>query len=146
MGARVSACPRVRAEYQQRDGYLMVTIEGVRHATGAHRLVWTNCHGAIPAGLTINHKNGKKADNNSPGNLELATYSEQRRHALDVLKVARHHPVGSRHPKTKLEEPDVVAIRRLRAEGTRVLDIAAVYAMKPRAISAICNRRTWKHI
>ncbi|MBU0643679.1 MAG: HNH endonuclease [Alphaproteobacteria bacterium] len=99
----------------------------------------------IPASMTINHKDGVKT-NNRPENLELATMSEQRRHALDVLSVARHHPTGSKHPKTTLMEADVLEIRRRRASGERVIDIAAAFCMKPKAISAICTGRTWTHI
>jgi hypothetical protein len=146
-GATISPCPRVRAEYQARDGYLLVaaTINGKRVVTGAHRLVWTQFNNPIPPGLTVNHKNGAKADNR-PENLELATYSEQRHHAIKVLG-ARHHDVrGSKHPKTKLSEADVLEIRRLRAEGMMVKAIAERFSMKPKAVSAIVNRKTWKHI
>ncbi len=147
-GSRVSPCPRVRAEYPTREGYLLIatTIDGVKTVTGAHRVVWTYFNGQpIPPGITINHKNGIKNDNR-PSNLELATYSEQRRHALDVLKVKRHQPKGSLHPKTKLTEDDVVNMRALRAEGMMVKDIAAQYLMKRKAVSAICTRKTWKHV
>lgn len=140
-------CPRVRAEYRQRQGYLLVmtTINGIRTVTGAHRLVWTYANRSIPQGLTINHKNGIK-DDNRPENLELATMSEQRRHAIEVLNVNRHRPKGSKHPKTKLAENDVLEIRRMRSEGMMLKEIAEKYRMKTRAISAICTRRTWKHI
>lgn len=146
-GATISPCQRVRAEYQTRDGYLLVaaTIDGQRVVTGAHRLVWTRFNNLIPPGLTINHKNGVK-DDNRPSNLEVATYSEQRHHAIRVLG-AKHHDVrGSKHPKTRLSEADVMEIRRLRDSGEMVRTIADRYAMKPKAVSAICNRVTWKHI
>ena len=146
-GAKTSPCQKVRAEYATQQGYLLVraTINGQRIVTGAHRLVWHNSNGPIPAGLTINHKNGVKADNR-PRNLEPATMSEQRRHAIEVLNVNRHRPQGSKHPKTSLSESDVIKIRRLRSEGMMIMEIASQYSMKNRAISAICNRRTWKHI
>lgn len=146
-GSRLSHCPRVRAEYRTRQGYLLVAamLNGRKTVTGAHRVVWASRNGSIPAKLTINHRNGKKADNR-PENLELATYSEQRRHALEVLNVHRHRPTGSRHPKTKLLESDVIEMRRLRLDGMMVKEIAARYSMKPKAVSAICNRRTWQHI
>jgi hypothetical protein len=140
-------CPRVRAEYATRGGYLLVatTIRGVRTVTGAHRIVWTYFNAPIPNGLSINHKNGVK-DDNSPENLELATYSQQRIHAIEVLKRNKWHPIGSLHPKTHITESDVLEIRRLRAEGQMIRVIAATYGMQKKAISAICNRRTWKHV
>lgn len=140
-------CTRVRAEYRQRQGYLLITttIEGTKTVTGAHRVVWAHANGPIPAGLTINHKNGVK-DDNRPENLELATMSEQRRHAVDVLNVNRNRPKGSLNPKAQLKEADVLEIRRMRAEGMMVKDIAAEYDMTAKAVSAICRRRTWLHI
>ena len=143
-------CERVRAEYPQRDGYLLITttVNGVKTVTGAHRVVWSHFNKRpIPPGLTINHKDksGDKADNR-PGNLEVATYSEQRKHALEVLKVNRHHPIGSLHPKTHITEVDVIEIRRLRESGVMVKEIASKFDMNPKAISAICCQRTWKHI
>jgi hypothetical protein len=140
-------CPRVRAEYRQRQGYLLIatTINGIKTVTGAHRVVWAYFHGPIPAGLTINHKDGVK-DCNFPENLELMTYSQQRVHALTVLNVSRHRPIGSLHPKTKLLESDVLLIRQLREGGATAKQIAEDYGMKNRAISAICTRRTWRHI
>lgn len=146
-GATVSPCLRVRAEYRTRDGYLLVcaTIEKTKVVSGAHRLVWVRLHGPIPLGMTINHRNGVK-DDNRPENLELATMSEQRRHALDVLNARRHRPIGSAHPKTKLSEADVLSIRSMRESGERVIDIAARFGMKPKAITAICTRKTWVHI
>src|SRR5690606_15400880 len=120
-------------------------VEKKRIVTGAHRLVWTYFNGPIPEGMTTNHKNGVK-DDNRPANLELATYSEQRHHAIKVLG-ARHHDVrGSKHPKTKLTEEMVREMRAMREQGTKVKEIAARYSMKTRAVSAICNHRTWKHI
>ena len=146
-GARVNPCVKVRAEYKQRQGYLLVTatFAGKRVVTGAHRLVWVHHRGSIPPGLTINHRNGQKDDNRFK-NLKLATMSEQRRHALEVLNVNRNRPKGSKHPKTNLTESDVLEMRVLRSEGVMVKDIAAKYGMTRKATSAIVTRRTWKHI
>jgi HNH endonuclease len=143
----VRPCPRVRAEYSQRDGYLLVTtmIAGKKTTASAHRVVWTHFRGAIPPGITINHKDGNKA-NNRPKNLELATYSEQRRHAIHVLGVRKHQPKGSSNPKTCLLETDVLTMRSLRRSGARVKEIAEQYGMDPRAVSAITTGKTWKHV
>lgn len=143
----IRPCHRVRAEYLQRQGYLLVTttIAGVKTTASAHRVIWTHFRGPIPEGMTINHKNGVK-DDNRPSNLELATMSQQRAHAISVLNVNRNRPIGSRNPKTVLTEADVRAIRALRSQGMMVKDIAAKYAMDPRAVSAITTRKNWRHI
>ena len=62
-------CPRKRAEYMDDVGYLFLSmmIDGKVVQAKAHRVVWIGSNGPIPEGLTINHKNGDKADN-SPEN------------------------------------------------------------------------------
>lgn len=144
-GARL--CPRHRAE-RGNPNYLQVStmIDGVVINAYAHRLVWVSIHGPIPAGLTINHRNGIKSDNR-PENLELATASEQMRHRLDVLKTHRGGcPPGSRHWKTKLTEEDVRRIRQLRKDGTRPTDLALEFDLSVASIINICARRIWKHV
>jgi len=143
----IAPCRRVRAEYPERGGYLLirVMVRAKSVAASAHRVVWTYFNGTIPDGMTINHKNGIRADNR-PSNLELATMSEQRLHAIHVLGAEHWNCKGQNHPKTHLCDEDVREIRRLRGQGIRGVDIAKKYNMNPRSISSICNRVTWKHI
>jgi hypothetical protein len=146
-GTKTTPCKRVRAELANGGGYLQVRVmrDGKRAYAAAHRLVWLHFNGPIPQGMTVNHKHGLKADNR-PGELELATYSEQRHHAIQSLG-ARHADVrGMKHPKTDLTDSDVLTMRKLRAGGEMVKRIAARYKMKPRAVSAIVCRRTWTHL
>lgn len=70
-----------RIGYSSAAGYERVCLDGKE--TYAHRIVWEAVEGrALPprGDLSINHLNGVKTDNR-PGNLELATQSEQMRHA-----------------------------------------------------------------
>ena len=146
-GSRISPCKRRRAEHTDGYGYLylMVMVEDVRTIAKAHRVVWTYFKGSIPEGLTINHKDGNKA-NNRLSNLELATMSEQRIHAVTVLNVNRNRPKGSLNPKSKLIEADVLAIRDLRTSGMMAKEIAERYEIDARVVSQICTRKTWQHI
>ena len=146
-GTRTIPCKRVRAEMANGSGYLQVRLmrDGKRIYASAHRLVWIHFNGPIADGLTINHKDGNKG-NNHPSNLEVATYSEQRHHAIKVLGAKHADFKGSKHPKTKLTEADVSRIRDLRGKGWQVKELADLYEMQTRAISAICCRRTWTHV
>jgi len=85
-GTRSFRCHRRRAERTVGKGYLQVRvmIDGIRAEVFAHRVVWISANGPIPDGLTINHKDGVRA-NNQLDNLELATMKEQVAHAISVL-------------------------------------------------------------
>lgn len=145
-GTRTTPCDPVRAEQATPEGYLQVRalIDGKRHYAAAARLVWLHFNGPVPQGLTVNHKNGKKPDNR-PANLELATYSEQRLHAVKVLGAKAWDRRGSKHPKTDLTEAQVIAMRQARAAGAMVKSLAAQYGISPNAASQICRGSTWKH-
>lgn len=146
--------PRKRAEYPTRKGYLQirVKIDGKILSTGAHRLVWYHFFGEIPPGLTVNHKGqpgsggGDKANkaNNHPDNLELATDKEQRRHALDVLKVAIAR--GEGHGMSKLTEADVLEIRRRRAAGEDFQTIADAFGLSKSNAFDVSRGRIWQHV
>lgn len=48
-----------------------------------HRLIWIYHNGAIPKGMVINHIDGNK-QNNVLSNLEVVTYKQNRRHAINT--------------------------------------------------------------
>lgn len=118
-------------------------VDGKQTSALAHRLVWVVMHGPIPPGLTINHKNGLKHDNR-PENLELATYSEQIRHAVHVLGTARAaNQNGEANHAAKLRAKAVREIRRRRAAGERLRVIAADFGLSDRTVSKIARRERW---
>lgn len=104
-----------RAERRTPQGYLQVRkmVNGIRLHAGAHRLVWRHFNGPIPAGMTINHLNGIK-DDNRPENLELATYSENLKHAF---RTGLKTQWGQSNPAAKLSNKDTEEIRALYAAG-----------------------------
>ena len=135
-------CNRRRAEHDN-GHYLMVRvmIDGTRFHALAHRLVWRHFMGRIPAHLTINHKNGNKRDNRLE-NLELATYSEQRIHAIQVLN---HSWIqnGEKNAMAKLTNPQVLEIRKLRASGMKLKEIGDIFGVSFQAISKIAKHQRW---
>jgi DNA-binding XRE family transcriptional regulator len=132
-----------RAEHVVPHGYLQVRkmMRGKRLCVGAHRLVWRYFKGPIPPGLTINHRNGEKADNR-PENLELATYSEQAVHAHRVL--GKGQQWGQANPMAKLTNDQVVAIRNLYAGGKlRQHEIATKFGITIQTVSAIVRGKVY---
>ena len=138
---RAIPCRRRRAENVLTTGYLMVRVmfNGKRWHAMAHRLVYLHFYGPIPAGLTINHKNGAKGDNR-PENLDLATPREQIAHARNVL--GRHGSLtqwGERNHSARLATKQVEEIRARRSTGEALLSIAADYGVSFQAISRIAR-------
>lgn len=141
---KLNKCKRVRAENRLPHGYLQIRtmVDGRRAQVGAHRIVYRHFNGPIPAGLTVNHKNGKK-DDNTPDNLELATYSEQQIHALRVLKVGRTNQNGHKNAMAKLNAEQVAEIKRRRSLGEKLASIAADFSVTYQAISKIARGDRW---
>jgi hypothetical protein len=63
---------------------------------------------------------------------------------------SRVHPEclrrGTRHPGAKLNEDDVRAIRRMRADGMTLEGIGGLFGVSYRTIWQVVARRTWRHI
>lgn len=54
---------------------------------------------------------------------------------------------GSAHGRAKLDEADVVVIRKLRREeGFTLRFIAKSYGMHYTTISTICSGKNWRHV
>lgn len=145
---RLIPCAPRRAESLDRDGYLQidVNVNGIRMHAKAHRVVWFHVNGAIPDGLTINHKSasGDKTDNR-PDNLELATRSEQIIHSVRILgrKHGLHSLAGESNPNAKLTRDDVVDIRARAANGERSGLIAKVHGISSTYVRSIVLRKNW---
>jgi len=53
---------------------------------------------------------------------------------------------GATHPCAKLNEVDVLFIRKQRLLGKKLKEIANEIGIKFQTVSEICNGKTWKHI
>jgi hypothetical protein len=112
-------------------GYGVTRVNGLDRSRLAHRVAWELEHGPIPAGLYVLHR----CDN--PGCLRVAHLflGTKAENNADMRAKKRHH--------TKLTEANVRAIRR---SSARRIDLAEKYGVSGTLISAIRERRAWKHI
>ena len=118
---------------------IKIMVDGVQTSALAHRLVWRHANGPIPPGLTINHKNGNKADNHIE-NLELATYSKNTMHAVHILGVGRTlRQRGESNLMVKLTDAQVREIRRRRMAGETLAVLAVAFDVAMQTISKICR-------
>lgn len=111
-------------------------------AMAIHRMVWEAVNGSIPEGMEINHINGVKTDNHI-ANLELVT---RQGNVLHAYRTGLKTNAGEKHPRHKLTERDVYAIRVLADGGVAHERIAALFAVKRRQVNEIARRKAWVHL
>lgn len=125
------------------SGYLTVRVSVLgRYAThGVHRLVCAAFHGPGEDGYQVAHADGDRT-NNRPGNLRWATpkenSQERRRHGTQTI--------GTRVNTNKLNEADVLEIRRRAAAGERTMALAQEFGVHRSSVNQMIARRTWTHI
>jgi len=96
--------------------------------------------------LQINHIDGNKL-NNCVTNLEWATSKENMAHAWQTGLINADHMQGSRHPKAKITEDDVVVIRNLyQSKLATKQELSDKYGLSVASISDILYKRTWKNV
>ena len=132
-------------------GYSSVTIcaDNLHRRVFIHRLVAEAFIGPIPDGNEINHIDGCKT-NNSVGNLEIVTRSENIRHAFkhgfyDSPRAGFQS--GSANLNAKLKESDVIHILLcLRLDVSTVRELAKRHGVNPETVYDIVHGKTWKHV
>ena len=126
-----------------KGGYYRVTLckKGICNKYLVHRLV---AKAFLPQNITVNHKNGNKADN-SVVNLEWLTQKENNIHAHQTGLT----PIGTQRKDAKLNEEQVREIRKTyiannKKYSTRAL--ARKYGVHPSIIQRIVNNKAYKNI
>ena len=128
-------------------GYLYVQLWHSRIKTGVHRLVAFAFLGAPPTPRhEVAHNDGNR-DNNSVDNLRWATHAENqadiRRHGTGYF----HGWQGENHPTAKLNDRQVIEIRRSCRDGRATRKaMASQFGVSRASIDHIVQGRTWKHV
>ncbi len=139
--------PREKRSRVNKRGYVQVGLhkDTKIHAKYVHRLVAEAFIENPDNKEEVNHKNGIKTDN-SIGNLEWMTKSENNQHAYDTgLRV--HKGLRGEYNKTsKLKNNDIIKIMELIQKGFSDSEIAENYPVKKSSISSIRNGKSWTHI
>ena len=112
----------------------------VQHTFKVHAIVAEAFHGREPD-CEVNHINGVKHDN-SAGNLEWVSRSENMRHAWTNDLMLR----GSQAVIAKLDEAAVEEIIFDMIAGKSNSELAAFYPVARGTISKIRSNDTWKHV
>jgi len=112
----------------------------------AHRFSWEFHRGAIPEGIHVLHRCDVPSCVN-PDHLFLGSHADNMRDAADkgVFK-RRPRRLGEKSSNHKLDEADIVEIRKLRKRGLYYYTIAAKFGVTKGLIHLICSRKIWTHI
>lgn len=122
---RPGACPK---------GYLVVVLYlgRQRKSHKVHVLVLEAFVGPRPTGLVCDHRDANR-QNNHTSNLHWVTYAE------NALRGGAHH-------KAKLDEAQVIQIRKRYAlGGITQVDLGEEFGVGGPLVSLIVSRKIWKH-
>lgn len=110
----------------------------------AHRLVIDRsvCGRCGLEGLHHRHHRDGNTYNNDLENLEILCEKCHGKHH----GWGNNHSQGSKHPRAKITEDDVVKIRQRYLNGEKPKVISADYPIDPSGISNIVAHRTWRHV
>lgn len=127
------------------DGYgqvYSVAHFGDKKPRLAHRTAYKLSVGQIPEGMVILHECDTPLCCN-PAHHRPGTHAEN---VADMWKKGRANPKGMQgedHPSAKLNEKDVIAIRK---DPRHEIIVATEYGVSRSLIHAIRTRTAWKHI
>jgi hypothetical protein len=134
---------------KDRNGYGHISDRKGTRTSGAHIFIAERAIGPKPSPAhEVCHScgNGHLACVN-PRHLYWGTRKENvadaRKHGT-FSGPPRH--IGSRHPKTKLQEDQVLSIRERLSSGERPAAVAKAFGIECGTVCNIRDRRTWRHI
>lgn len=137
---------KILSQNKMKIGYCQIFfhVNAVDTPILVHRLVAEHfCDNSNNMPL-VNHKNSNKSDNRY-GNLE---WTDKRGNALHAIENGLQNDMkGENSVTAKLKNEDVLKIRELASEKRLTYnEIANMFCICKNNVSAIVNRRRWKHI
>lgn len=108
----------------------------------AHRIAYAMHYGDIRPGMQVNHG----CDNPKcvlVTHLHLGTQASNMKEMMERGRGAGQLPPGELHPKAKLREKDVLAIR---ASKGSCAETAIEFGVTPQNVGMIRLRKTWSHL
>lgn len=125
---------RIQLQGADLNGYTVhsISYRGTKLPIRAHQIVWMAAHGAIPAGLMLDHINRNRKDNRLT-NLRLATSKQN---------AANRRPMdGENNPNAKLSGADKTMIAGLYCDSDATMqEIAELFGVSDSTISNIVNQ------
>lgn len=125
--------------YKARNGYAKFKSKG--KLISAHRLSWEMHFGEIPFGLIVGH-HCDTPECTRVDHLYLGTHAHN---SKDMVRKGRQAK-GEANGGAKLNENQVLEIKKLIKFGVRVVDIAKEYGVHRTTIHRITNGTKWKHL
>ncbi|CAK0742246.1 hypothetical protein CCP3SC1AL1_1170020 [Gammaproteobacteria bacterium] len=108
-----------------------------------HRMAYQYFKGRLTKEMFVCHHCDQKLCL-SPDHLFLGTPQEN---MTDMINKKRDIKAkGSKHYLSKLNDNDILNIRKLRGEGKTYLDISKIYNVHMQNIASIIQGRSWSHI
>lgn len=129
----------------RRSGYGMIHFGAYprRRKTMAHRVSWEIFRGPIPVGLCVLHRCDIPACVR-PSHLFLGSHDDN---MADMKRKGRARvSVGVANPRARLNEKDVVEIRRCAREGVDARVTAARFGICRWTVYRIVRRVLWAHV
>jgi hypothetical protein len=149
-GYKVTECGKVYSQFGRKlsyhfckKGYARVNLKIGDRKRGylVHRIV-SLCYIDNPKGLPqVNHKDGNKR-NNSVDNLEWVSCQDNVKHSVETGLVPR----GKGRPNAKLDDEQVLEIRRLRDCGANYYQLGKLFGIAYQTAHKICTMQTYTHI
>lgn len=129
-------------------GYGVVSQKSKTYS--AHRFFYEKHKGSIPDGMYVRHLCHKKSCVN-PVHLEIGTQAQNMEDMVRANRQAKGYVLskgkeGERNPASKRTAASVLEIRRKRAEGALLRELAEEYGVCESVISVAARGLKWKSV